>query len=333
MTTQEAHIELDLLLQKVNTHWNQSFLPQEKDLFLNREVTRFIKQRLNRFSNMKGQALFDTIKRTIDIVPLLKTVPITVIKKSKKEAQIMLPFDFLYYVSSDIGICCTCINKKLINHTIYELEVTPPLSASEFPMVFTIGNKTFTIEPSDIPTDYLIESNIPVYKNSTMLIKAILLLFKKKNKTDMELKYDNARGVFIARALKPFAVNYVTANLNQYEKYEPFETDLFSEVRVENEEFWRSANNSHLSRSKDESMLSYLRENNLVISVPNGVVYGLANLTYISKPTVMDLSLQGNCNLTDEVMEEVVANTAQRLHAVVGTDNYEKYVRENILIE
>jgi len=33
MTTQELHIELDLLLQKVNSHWNQNLLPQEKIYF------------------------------------------------------------------------------------------------------------------------------------------------------------------------------------------------------------------------------------------------------------------------------------------------------------
>lgn len=333
MTTQEAHIELDLLLQKVNTHWNQSFLPQEKDLFLNREVTRFIKQRLNRYSNIKGQAVFDTIKRTADLAPLLKTVPITVIKKSKKEAQIMLPFDFLYFVGADLGICCTCTNKKLIKKTVYELEIIPPLAQSEFPMIFNIGNNTFAIEQADIPSDYLIESNIPAYKNSSMLIKAIKILFKKKNNTEIELKYDTVRNLFIARALNPFAVNNNQAKLTAYDRYEDFETDLFSVLRIENEEFWRSAVNSHLSRSKDESMLAYVREDNIVISVPNSVVYGTANLTYISKPNIMDLSLQSNCNLTDEVMEEVIANTAQRLHAVVGTDNYDKFVRENILIE
>ena len=42
------------------------------------KVTRFIKQRLNKLSNIKGQALFDTVKRTIDLVPLLKTIPLSV---------------------------------------------------------------------------------------------------------------------------------------------------------------------------------------------------------------------------------------------------------------
>lgn len=333
MTTQEAHIELDLLVLKVNTHWNQNFLPQEKDVFLNREVTRFIKQRLNKLSNIKGQALFDTVKRTIDLVPLLKTIPLSVIKKSNKEAYIMLPFDFLYPISMDVGICCTCNNKQLVKETVYELEIIPPLDRNEFPLIFTIGNNTFTIEPSDIPSDYLIESNIPIYKNSIMLIKAIIILFKKKNNTELELKYDKIKGTFIVRGLNPFSVNGVQATLTAYDKYESFDTDLFSEIRLENEEFWRSANNSYLSRSKDESMLAYLREDKIIISVPNGVVYGKANLTYISKPNIIDLSLQSNCNLTDEVMEEIVANTGQRLLGVTGSDNYDKYVKENILIE
>ena len=71
MTAQDLHIEIDLLLQKVNTHWNQNLLPQEKDLFLNREVTRFIKQRLNTLSNIKREALFDTVKRTVDLSSIL----------------------------------------------------------------------------------------------------------------------------------------------------------------------------------------------------------------------------------------------------------------------
>lgn len=333
MVTQEAHIELDLLLQKVNTHWNQNFLPQEKDLFLNREVTRFIKQRLNRLSNLKGQALFDTIKRTSDLIPLLKTAEVPILKQTSKEARILLPFDYLYYVSSDVGICCKCTSKNIIKQTVYEMEFDAPKSVNDFPYIINAGLFTFTIEASDINSNYLIESQVPYYKNNIMLVKALQILLPKKNNTRVEFKYNKLTNKFIARSYAPFSINYNAAAMQTYDKYEDFDAELFAETRIENEEFWRTAQNSHLSRSTDQSMLCYLRENFMGISLPNGVVYGTARLVYISKPQIIDLSLQSDCNLSDEAMEEIIANTAQRLHGVLGTDNYEKYVRENILIE
>lgn len=333
MTTQELHIELDLLLQKVNSHWNQNLLPQEKDLFLNREVTRFIKQRLSRLSNLKGVALFDTIKRTIDLVPLLKTVSLPVIFDNNKEARIMLPFDYLYYVSAGLTTCCVCANKELITGTYYELEFSPIKERTSLPLVFRNGLYSFTIEQSDIPDDYLIEHQIPIYKNNIMLINALMILLNKKNNTLIEFSYNNRTNKIIARCSTSFSLNGEQAKLYSYKRYEKFTTDLTSTVRIENEEFKTNASNSYLSGSKDESCLAYLRNDSVNFIVPNGVIYGVCHLTYICKPSKINLSLQSDCNLSDETMEEIVANTAQRLHGVIGTDNYEKYVKENVLIE
>ena len=333
MTTQELHIELDLLLQKVNSHWNQNLLPQEKDVFLNREVTRFIKQRLNRLSNLKGTALFDTIKRTVDLVPLVKTVPLPVIFKNKKEAQIMLPFDYLYYVSSGLTTCCTCSNKSIETATYYELEFSPIKDLDSLPLVFNNGLFSFSILREDIPAEYLIEHKIPIYKNEIMLINALMVLLNKKNTTLIEFSYNNRTNKIIARCSTSFTLNGEQAKSYPYKCYEGVSNDLVATVRIENEEFKTNAQNSYLSGSKDESCLAYLRKDTVEFIVPNSVIYGTCYLTYICKPTKINLSLQSDCNLSYETMEEIVANTAQRLHGVIGTDNYEKYVKENVLIE
>lgn len=333
MTIQELHIEIDLLLQKLNSHYNQNLLPQEKDVFLNREVTRFIKQRLNRLSNIKGTALYDTVKRTIDLVPLIKTVKLPVIFDTQKEARILLPFDYLYYISSGLTTCCTCSNKQLITDTYYELEFNPIKTISELPLVFKNGLFSFKIEASDIPAEYLIEHQIPLYKNELMLISALLILLKKKNNTLIDFKYDKVKNKFIARCSTSFTLNGEQAKMKSVKRYEDFDSSLLADVRLEDEEFKIKARKSYLSGSTDESCLAYLRENSVHFLVPNGVIYRWCELTYICKPNQINLYLQSNCNLTDEVMEEVVANTAQRLHGVIGTDNYEKYVKENILVE
>lgn len=333
MTTQELHIEIDLLLQKINTHWNQNLLPQEKDVFLNREVTRFIKQRLNKLSNIKGQALYDTIKRTIDLVPLIKTVKLPVMFDNTKEARILLPFDYLYYVSTGLYTCCTCKDLAISKGTYYELEFPPIKEVSELPLGIKNGLFEFRIESTDIPSEYLIEDSIPIYKNQDMLINAMMILLQKKNNTLIEFTFDYSKGKIIARCSTPFVIGVSVANAVTYDTHEDFKSDLLASVRIEDEEFIYSARKSYLSGSSDESCLAYLREKSVHFLVPSGVIYKTAKLTYISKPTKINLSLQSNCNLTSETMEEVVANTAQRLHGIIGTDNYEKYVKENILIE
>jgi len=94
ITTQELHIALDLLLQKSNSHWNKNFLPQEKDWFLNQEIKKFIKQRLNPLSNDKRLGAFDTIKRVEDLNALQRTL-IVYGAQLAKDVNIPLPFDYL----------------------------------------------------------------------------------------------------------------------------------------------------------------------------------------------------------------------------------------------
>ena len=147
------------------------------------------------------------------------------------------------------------------------------------------------------------------------------------------VKDNNKTNKIIARCSTSFSLNGEQAKLYSYKRYEKFTTDLTATVRIENEEFKTNAGNSYLSGSKDESCLAYLREDSVNFILPKGVIYGVCYLTYICKPSKINLSLQSNCNLSDETMEEIVANTAQRLHGVIGTDNYEKYVKENVLIE
>ena len=125
MQAQELHIELDILLQKVNSHYNQNFIPQEKDLFINNEVLRYIKRRIDKLSNRKQTGIFDTIKRTTDLSPLLVTrrLPVMYNENNQKEAKVMLPFDFLYYVSSEVSVCCPCMGNKLYTNYLQSYQL------------------------------------------------------------------------------------------------------------------------------------------------------------------------------------------------------------------
>lgn len=51
----------------------------------------------------------------------------------------MLPFDYLYYVSSGLTTCCTCSNKSIETATYYELEFSPIKDLDSLPLVFNNG--------------------------------------------------------------------------------------------------------------------------------------------------------------------------------------------------
>lgn len=341
MTTQELHIEIDLLLQKINSHWTQNLLPQEKDLFINREITRFINRHIDRLGNKKRTGIFDTIKRTTELAPLLKTRSLPVIYDTiKKEAKVLLPFDYLYYVSSEVSCCCSCVNAELETKGYYTAEISPLKSINNFPLVINQGLYRFTIEPSDIPSDYLIEDNIPAYKNNIMLTNALNLLLEQKNTLDLEVKYNKQTNKFEFRSSSHFSIHYTDASglrpvlttLNSYKGYKALKDSSFSTVDVIDEEFSRDIKSSYLSGAKDEKSLVILRDKELFYTF-KGVIADYVNLTYLKKPKKIDLLLQSNSELSDSTLEEILSDTAQRIMAIIGSDNYAKYVEEHSIIE
>ena len=333
MTTQELHIGIDLLFQKVNSHYNQNIQPAEKDLLINREILRYVNKLINPLNSLKGQAAFDVVKKTVELAPLLRTIDVPLlIDNNKKEAKILLPFDCLYPVASRLNACPTCVTRTLITHNIYEIELDTISDRNALPLSIIQGDKVFTIQPSDLPDTYLVNANNPIFSNQFLINNAILILLYSCD-LDIEFTYDKKKNKIIARSDNFFSIGAKGGRLINHTKYEPFESDLYAEVIIEDEEFLFKANNSSLSASKDKTVLAYIRDKELKFYLPKGVIYGVCRFVYISKPKKIDVFLNSNSNLTDETLSEVISNLVQSLHGIIGTDNYEKYVRENALIE
>ena len=339
MQAQELHIELDILLQKVNSHYNQNFIPQEKDLFINNEVLRYIKRRIDKLSNRKQTGIFDTIKRTTDLSPLLVTrrLPVMYNENNQKEAKVMLPFDFLYYVSSEVSVCCPCMGNKLYTNYYYKGELKiKDIDIRNFNISLSQGMFNTDVKSSDIPFDYLIEDTIPIYSNSIMVVNAILILLEKNRILDIDVKYDKVRNVLVFGSYKPFTFkvnnNEVALIVEEFKTFEEISDPLISTVDIIDEEFKSSIKRSYLSGAKDEKSLAILRGNELQYTI-KGVIGDFVFLTYLKKPSKINLLLQSNSELHDETLIEVISDTAQRMMSVIGSDNYANFVQENILVE
>lgn len=337
MHIQELHIELDVLLQRINSHWNQNFLPQEKDLFLNKQISSFINKRISRISNVKKEGLFDTIKRTVDLAPLLKTERCEVMyDDNTKEAYIMLPFDYRMYISSELHVCCSCMNKPVVNKTYYTYSISlKDISINSLPLKVVQGKNTFEITRNSFPPEYLIEDQVPIYEDKFTLINGIIKLLQKDAFEGLEFKYNKVNQELTLRSNNPFNTSFngktFLANNNNFNSYD-IAGGLYSTVTPKDEEFKRLIKNSYLSGPTDDNAIAFIRADKVLYSM-KGVIADHVNLTYLKKPNKIDLFLQCNSELSDDTLQEIVGETAQKMMGVLGTDNYEKFANENMIVE
>lgn len=346
MTTQELHIQLDLLLQKVNSHWNNNFLPQEKDFFLNREILKFIKQRINPSSNIKGEGAYDTIKRISDLSSLVTTVEKEVISLNQKEDAILLPFDFLFHIDSEIYVTPVCTNKQyiLIDKPVYTKNFTSIIdinSLTNYTITLTHeSNITTVFDLSTLPSQYLPQDNIEFYKKNFIITNCILNTLRKNLPLIIEVEFDKFTNNFILSSIDDFTIE-VLENTNVIpvvKSTTPFkgnteEKYLSAEVRIIDNEFYSSIKKSYLSGSKDESVIALLKDKYLIFPKTKNVVRSKVILTYFRIPNKIDVLLNYNSELPNTVLEEVLGNTVQTIKGVISSDTYQKYVAENLLIE
>lgn len=346
MSTQELHIHLDLLLQKVNSNWNKNFLPQEKDVLINKEITKFIKQRINPLSNGKKLSVFDILKRTQDLNLLVKTVDVAIVNLNTKEATYQLPFDFLGYINSDVNITPTCdINTKVPVNKIKYFKSIKPVSIfntlTAVTLKLIIGNQVTTLfDLATLPSDYLPQDNIQDYRKVFIINNAMNISILNHIPANIEYKYNNQSNLFEFKSSIPFtliySINSATQSINNITisdlGYAETST-LVSPVRISDEEFRSELNNSSLSSSKDETLIGYLRNDNVILPKVKNLVMNNGTLTYFCKPRKVDILLGNNSNFSDEILDEVISNTAQTIKGIISSDTYDKFAQENTLIE
>jgi hypothetical protein len=351
MLTQELHIEVDLLVQKLDSNWNKDFQPQEVDWILNNEILKFFKQRLVRPSNSKGLAVFDTIKRTVDLSPLLKTKKLDVQYNNKGEAVVKLPLNYLMYVSSNSSICCSCNLEEAVGKKYYT-STFPPLkkgltsftstgTLTSYTIDILIGNTAINLfRLSEVPVGYLPSDNGTV-KNRFLLRNAILAQLKQKTPAGVDADYDDSSNSFIINTPYPHSIKFVVnggastfvAKEVNYKYNFKSKKDLRSDIRIIDEEFSNEIKRSYLSGAKDESNIGELREKEILLTSKKGVIFQDLYLTYFCKPTKIDLYLDIHSELPDVVLKEVVNNAGATILGIISSDTYEKYKAENILIE
>lgn len=357
MTTQEMHIEIDLELQKLNSQISKDILPTEKDWFLNNEVLKFIKQRSNSLSNLKRLGFQDTTKRVEDIQDLIKTRNCFVEINNRGEQIVKLPSDYLHYVRGDAYMTKTCnLTTSKLKATLYTCKVDlkfPITTLATYTISITLANASVVVlfTAATLPSNYIV--NAEFSKQKFMLRKAIEIQLEQKLKEtlspNLQLYWDNHNNITIESdvAFTNIIVtrtNQVDANLaNEVLIYSPVQklmeyytrisSPLRGKIRLISEEFLTDVENSNLSKSQAKSPIATIQKDFLKLSTLSSVVFGSVDITYVSKPQLIDLYLNSDLNMSTNVCKEIVSNTVRFLKAIIESQNYQAYAQENILIE
>lgn len=355
MLAQEMHLEIDLELQKLNSQFNKDVLREEKDWFLNNEVRKFIKQRLDPQSNTHQTGFQDTTKRLDDLRELVKRENKPILTNSRGGKYIVLPSDYFQYIRFDAFSFMSCASNAPtpVTETYYDATVNLNLPDT-VPTIYTIiattpsGNRTL-FDISDLPTDYLATGSLASQRFS--LIRAIRIRMNEAVKrlftTAPDLYWEDVPNNDTLNSFRIESIETITSitvtvglttttsdiDVLTRQRYLIPSTPLVANIRVIDEEFSLDVQTSHLSGSRAESPTSSLRGNELEVHQPKGVVIGSVDITYICKPTVIDLLLNSNLNMSTKSAKEIVGSTVRFLKGVIQDNNYQTYARENILIE
>jgi hypothetical protein len=56
-------------------------------------------------------------------------------------------------------------------------------------------------------------------------------------------------------------------------------------------------------------------------------------MTYFCTPSILDVNLNNDLNMSNSVCREIISNTVRFMKALIEDNNYEAYIKENMLIE
>ena len=145
MTTQEFHLAFDLEVDKTQDYEYPSFLPEQKDYWLNKAQDVFVKSRAFG-NNLKREGFEETQKRIDDLRTIVKKATI-IPTKTGNEYTNVLPNDYLYLVRHQCTVVSANCGTKLVGgnqvrHDALNMLVEDPFwkPSKDEPLYYFEGN-------------------------------------------------------------------------------------------------------------------------------------------------------------------------------------------------
>lgn len=361
MTVSEIHIGLGVLLQKVNTHKSKNFLPQELDMLFNFTVLNYKNKKTDPLSNAKQISVFDTQTSLDSLNSLFETETLYPVTNNKEEATILLPLDFYGWNSASANIAYDCQGTSstevggviIKEYSIANLKDINLTAITSFKLELTYVDKdnitqlATIFDYTKLPTDYLPQDGTKDYIRSFIFINALvnvinmnLVNINEKSANKIYVVYDNRTERLVINSINNISItlvtnvpNYAVVLKNTVSDKINLITNLNTSVAISDLEYDSYINNSHLSRSQESQFRAVRTRERVKVYIPKGLTFSSLTLHYIRKPRQIDYLLGIGSDLPNDIVNKIMADTAQFIKGIIASDSYDKFVRENILIE
>jgi hypothetical protein len=355
MTVQEMHIGVSQWLQKINAKDTDSFQSSEIDWALSEECLRFIKQRSNPLSNTKHEGFQSTQKRYDDLQELITPAKLSAYYLDDDTVFSFLPQDYFALINDRSLVKNLCSSPLNSVQSIIEYK---KITVVNFPIPIE------TSSPFYIDLRFLINGTNVLFdvnnyitlingiNNITERFYIINLALEVMNKYSplLEVRWENFDGnyypnsfIFISKDTSFTGISMQLAGTGGATTVFPFFTSgyktyvLQSTKQVPN----RLTKTEDLYVLLDSSFgttivsnpLSSLAKGKINVHHRQKFILSFVNIDYIRKPRKIDLILNRSCELSSNVHEEIVENTARRLSGITKGDNYQQLINENLITE
>lgn len=349
MTIQEMHIGIDLYLQKVNSDYVDSLLPEEKDWFINDEQKRFIFNRINEISNDKRQGFQFNQKRYDDLENLIVSNygSIALIRDNISN-YIGLPANYLYLLNDRSKVDFTCVygetstKKTKIYYVVIDLS---QFNADDLEVLQIIYNDSIIFDVGNYPNFTFTQAEI---FNLFTTIKDVINgtsngIDDNGNLTFYQLYWEVFYGLYFPNQLilqvneddiitiegdktditldvQEITVNYFVTNKLK-EKQVPNRLTKTENIY----EVIRGA----FTRPDKESPVSAMEAYRIVVYHNGYFILGEILMDYIRTPRNVSLPLGINSELNPNIHEELIEQTSKRIAAYIETRNYSQISAED----
>ena len=160
------------------------------------------------------------------------------------------------------------------------------------------------------------------------------------NKKSFAIGYDNLDEALILTTvgtlITTLATNIATYTFVTKVDFLPkieLKNTFITPITISDTEYEPFINNSRLSGGSVEELRAVRTNKQIKIKIPKSVKLSSITITYLRKPRQIDYLLGIGSDLPDEVINKVIADTVQLIKGIIATDSYDKFVKENILID
>lgn len=340
MTAKEMHIGVNLLLQKINSNYIDSFEPEEIDWALNEEVIRFIKQRRSNKSNDKQKGYLDGQKRFDDLKALITPASLPCYIRDNNSVFSYLPSNYLTLnndrtITKDLCSSLYSPTVTLVTKYIYCIQIENDINLYQNFKILFNGIKIFDIN------DY------PAYANgldSQAKFQLINLILQALDDQGYVCKYGNyydtiCQGIILVSDSQiSITVQYQSSStvssfqIKTYNKVTPVSGNEVPN-RLTSDEHLFNLLDSSFGTTKASDPISSLEGDKIIVFHKQKFIASTINISYLKKPRQISLSLNQDCNLDEWIQLEIVDNTAKRLAGVIASQNYKEIINENSLKE